>query len=92
MDYFKEFAGFLCSFIRGIIATIYLVWYLYFKDEKNVGKFLLYACINLAVEAEIFRFFFSNILDLPVVGIFLIAINTLHKLDGKNTNVLYQVY
>ena len=71
-----EFSGFLCSFICGTIATIYLVWYLYYKAEKSVGTFLLYACVNLAVEAGIILFFLSNILDLPVVGILLIGINT----------------
>ena len=72
-----EFSGFLCSFICGTIATIYLVWYLYYKSEKSVGKFLLYACVNFAVEAGIILFFLSNILDLPVVGVLLIVINTL---------------
>ena len=62
---------------KATIAKIYLVWYFYYKAEKSVGKFLLYACVNFAVEAGIILFFLSDILDLPVVGILLIVINTL---------------
>ena len=72
-----EFSGFFCSFICGTIATIFLVWYLYYYSNKNAGKFLLYACIHCAVQTGIIVFFLSNILDLPVVGILLIVINTL---------------
>ena len=31
-----ELAGFLCSFICGTIATIFLVWWLYYKAEKAI--------------------------------------------------------
>ena len=72
-----EFSGFLCSFICGTIAQIFLVWYLYYKAEKIVGKFLLYTLIQCALLAGILLFFLSNILDLPVVGVLLIGINTL---------------
>ena len=58
---------------KATIAKIYLVWYFI----KSVGKFLPYACVNFAVEAGIILFFLSNILDLPVVGILLIAFITL---------------
>ena len=72
-----EFSGFFCSFLCSTIATIYLVWYLYYVASKNVGKFLLYVLGQFVVEAAVVAFFVSNILDLPVVGILLIVINTL---------------
>ena len=72
-----EFSGFLCSFICGIIATIYLVWYLYYVAEKQVGKYILYIFGQCLIETGIILFFLSNILDLPIVGILLIGINTL---------------
>ena len=72
-----EFSGFLCSFICGTIATIYLVLYLYFYSEKSAGKFMLYVLIHCACETGIILFFLSNLLSLPVVGILLIAINTM---------------
>ena len=72
-----EFAGFLCSFICGTIATIFLVWWLYYRAEKVVGKFLLYVLVQIGCSAALILFFLSNILDLPVVGVLLIGINTL---------------
>ena len=72
-----ELAGFLCSFICGTIATIFLVWWLYYKADKAAGKFILYVLIQFGCSAGIILFFLSNILDLPVVGIILIVINTL---------------
>jgi hypothetical protein len=72
-----EFSGFFCSFLCSTIATIYLVWYLYYVASKNVGKFLLYVLGQFVVEAAVVAFFVSNILDLPIVGILLIVINTL---------------
>ena len=72
-----EFSGFFCSYICGTIATIYLVWWLYYKASKEVGKFLLYVLLQLLFELGIIAFFVSSILDLPIVGILLIGINTL---------------
>ena len=72
-----EFSGFFCSFLCSTIATIYLVWYLYYVVLKHVGKSLLYVLGQIILEAAVIAFFVSNILDLPVVGILLIVINTL---------------
>lgn len=72
-----EFSGFFCSFICGTIATIFLVWYLYYYSNKSAGKFLLCTLIQAVCETGLILFFLSNILDLPVVGILLIVINTL---------------
>ena len=72
-----EFSGFFCSHVCGTIATIYLVLYLYFYSEKTAGKFMLYALIQCVCQTGIILFFLSEILSLPVVGILLIAINTM---------------
>ena len=72
-----EFSGFFCSFICGTIATVYLVWYLYYVAEKQAGKFILYTCAQFLIEAGIIFFFLSNIMELTYVGFLLIGINTL---------------
>ena len=72
-----EFSGYFCSHLCGTIATIYLVWYLYYVAEKKTGKFLLYVLAQFIVETAIILFFLSNILSLPIVGVLLIVINTL---------------
>ena len=72
-----EFSGFFCSFLCGTIANIFIVWYLYYYSEKTAGKFILYVFLYFAFETGLILFFLSNILDLPIVGVLLIAINTL---------------
>ncbi len=72
-----EFSGFFCSYICGTIATLYLIWYLFYIAQKQSGKFLLYVFLQLLVEGGIILFFLSDILSLPIVGILLIGINTL---------------
>ena len=72
-----EFSGFFCSYICGTIATMYLVWYLYYVADRQAGKFILYTACQFLIEAGVICFFLSNILDLPIVGVLLIGINTL---------------
>ena len=73
----SEFSGFICSYICGTIATIYLIWYLYYVAERKSGKFLLFVCGQFLIEGGIILFFLSEILSLPIVGVLLIIINTL---------------
>jgi hypothetical protein len=72
-----EFSGFFCSYLCGTLATIFCVWYLYYYSQQNAGKFVLFVLLYFALQAGIILFFLSNILDLPIVGILLIAINTM---------------
>ena len=50
-----EFSGFLCSFICGTIATIYLVWYLY----KVLEHFFFMLVSIWLLKLELFSFSFQ---------------------------------
>lgn len=72
-----ELSVFLCCLICVIIATIFSAWYLFYASEKNLGKFLLYILSQMAFETAIVLLFFSNLIELNIVGIILIVINTM---------------
>ena len=73
----NEMSVFWCCFICVVIATIFSAWYLYYYAEKNIGKFIFYILCQIAFEMGIVLLFFSNLIDLYIVGILLIAINTM---------------
>ena len=72
-----EFSGFFCSFICGTIATLFVVWYIYYFTKKKIRRFLIYCGFQFLIETIIIIFYVSEILALPVIGILLIIINTL---------------
>ena len=73
----NEMAVFWCCFICVTIATIFSSWYLFYYSQKKCGKFIFYVLCQIAFEMGIIALFFSNIIDLYIVGILLIAINTM---------------
>ena len=73
----NEMSVFWCCFICVVIATIFSAWYLYYYAEKNIGKFTFYILCQIAFEMGVVLLFFSNLIDLYIVGILLIAINTM---------------
>lgn len=73
----NEISVFWCCFICVIIATIFSSWYLFYYSQKMLGKFFLYALGQIAFEMGIIFLFFSNLIDLYIVGILLIVINTM---------------
>ena len=73
----NEMAVFWCCFICVTIATIFSSWYLFYYSQKKCGKFIFYVLCQIAFEMGIIALFFSNLIDLYIVGILLIAINTM---------------
>ena len=73
----NEISVFWCCFICVVIATIFSAWYLYYESQKNLGRFFFYILCQITFEAGIILLFFSNLIDLYIVGILLIAINTM---------------
>lgn len=73
----NELSVFWCCFICVIIATIFSAWYLFYAAQKNLGKFMLYILLQSLFEAGIILLFFSNCIELTIVGIILIGINTM---------------
>ena len=73
----NELSVFWCCFICVVIATIFSAWYLFYAGEKNCGKFIFYILCQIAFEAGIILLFFSHLIDLYIVGIILIVINTM---------------
>lgn len=73
----NEISVFWCCFICVIIATIFSSWYLFYYSQKMLGKFFLYVLGQIAFEMGIIFLFFSNLIDLYIVGILLIVINTM---------------
>ena len=73
----NEISVFWCCVICVVIATIFSAWYLFYYAEKNIGKFTFYILCQIAFEMGVVLLFFSNLIDLYIVGILLIAINTM---------------
>ena len=73
----NEISVFWCCFICVVIATIYSAWYLFYASEKKIGKFIFYVLVQIAFELGVVLLFFSNLIDLVIVGVLLIGINTM---------------
>ena len=73
----KELSVFWCCFICVVIATIFSAWYLFYAAGKKIGKFIFYVLCQISFELGIILLFFSNLIDLVIVGIILIGINTM---------------
>ena len=73
----NEMSVFWCCFICVTIATIFSSWYLFYYSKKIFCKFMIYVLFQIAFEMGIIALFFSNLIDLYIVGILLIVINTM---------------
>ena len=73
----NEISVFWCCFICVVIATIYSAWYLFYASEKKIGKFIFCVLVQIAFELGVVLLFFSNLIDLVIVGVLLIGINTM---------------
>ena len=73
----NEMSVFWCCFICVTIATIFSSWYLFYYSKKIFCKFMIYVLCQITFEMGIIALFFSNLIDLYIVGILLIVINTM---------------
>ena len=72
----NELSPCLCSVVCCIFATIYFSWYFYFVSNKSFGKFIFYVLCQIAIEIGVIFLFYIDLIELYIIGILLIGINT----------------